>query len=171
VSASDATERKRAEERHRVLADELDHRLENALATVSSVVSQTAVENRLVANFVAALDGRIRSMATTHELLSSGRWQRIPLVELVQRELALMPRPKTRPGAGPGHLAFHPKLPVAWVLNELDSTTATYRWEKDGTLTPTQVVTTLPPSSPIQHRRRNRRHTRWPLRIQFQSRP
>jgi 6-phosphogluconolactonase len=53
---------------------------------------------------------------------------------------------KTRPGAGPRHLAFHPRLPVVWVLNELDSTTTTYRWEdKDGTLTPTQVITTLPP--------------------------
>jgi 6-phosphogluconolactonase len=52
---------------------------------------------------------------------------------------------KTRPGAGPRHLAFHPKLPIVWVLNELDSTTTNYRWDdKDGTLTPTQVITTLP---------------------------
>jgi 6-phosphogluconolactonase len=35
---------------------------------------------------------------------------------------------------------------VVWVLNELDSTTTTYRWQdKDRTLTPTQVITTLPP--------------------------
>jgi|SRR5215813_7159879 len=48
--------------------------------------------------------------------------------------------------AGPRHLAFHPKLPVVWVLNELDSTTVTDRWEeKDGTLRPTRVITTLPP--------------------------
>jgi 6-phosphogluconolactonase len=32
---------------------------------------------------------------------------------------------KSRPGAGPRHLAFHPKLPVVWVLNELDSTVTT----------------------------------------------
>ncbi len=52
---------------------------------------------------------------------------------------------KTRPGAGPRHLAFHPKLPIAWVLNELDSTAATYRWDAErGTLTPIQVITTLP---------------------------
>jgi len=52
---------------------------------------------------------------------------------------------KTRPGAGPRHLAFHPKLPIVWVLNELDSTTATYRWDAErGTLTPIQVITTLP---------------------------
>jgi len=52
---------------------------------------------------------------------------------------------KARPGAGPRHLAFHPKLPIVWVLNELDSTTATYRWDAErGTLTPIQVITTLP---------------------------
>jgi two-component sensor histidine kinase len=41
-----------------------------------------------VANFVVALEGRIRSMATTHELLSARRWQGVLLAELVRRELA-----------------------------------------------------------------------------------
>ena len=51
----------------------------------------------------------------------------------------------TRPGAGPRHLSFHPKLPIVWVLNELDSTAATYRWDAEhGRLTPVQVITTLP---------------------------
>lgn len=52
---------------------------------------------------------------------------------------------QTRPGAGPRHLAFHPKLPVVWVLNELDSTMTTYRWEEaTGALAALQVITTLP---------------------------
>jgi 6-phosphogluconolactonase len=52
---------------------------------------------------------------------------------------------KSRPGAGSRHLAFHPKLPIAWVLNELDSTIATYRFDTtNGTLTPVQVMSTLP---------------------------
>jgi len=52
---------------------------------------------------------------------------------------------QTRPGAGPRHLAFHPKLPIVWVLNELDSTTATYSWDTGtGALKPIQVITTLP---------------------------
>ena len=39
--------------------------------------------------FVAALNGRIKSMASTHELLSYGRWQGgVPLAELIRRELA-----------------------------------------------------------------------------------
>ena len=52
---------------------------------------------------------------------------------------------KARPGAGPRHLAFHPRLPIAWVLDELDSTATTYRWDGErGALTPMQVITTLP---------------------------
>jgi 6-phosphogluconolactonase len=52
---------------------------------------------------------------------------------------------KSRPGAGPRHLLFHPKLPIVWVLNELDSTTTTYRWDATrAALAPIQVITTLP---------------------------
>jgi PAS domain S-box-containing protein len=84
----DITERKRVEEQQRTLLAELDHRAKNALATVSAVVSHTWQGSRSVADFVAALDGRIRSMGTTHELLSSRRWQGVSLIELVRRELA-----------------------------------------------------------------------------------
>jgi 6-phosphogluconolactonase (cycloisomerase 2 family) len=53
---------------------------------------------------------------------------------------------KSRPGAGPRHLAFHPKLPIVWVLNELDSTIATYRFDAgSGALAALQVQSTLPP--------------------------
>jgi 6-phosphogluconolactonase len=52
---------------------------------------------------------------------------------------------QSRPGAGPRHVAFHPTLPIVWVLNEINSTTATYRWDtQKGALTPLQVITTLP---------------------------
>jgi PAS domain S-box-containing protein len=84
----DITERKRAEEAQKLLNAELDHRVKNALATVSAVVSHTRQGSGSVANFVAALEGRIRSMATTQELLSACRWQGISLTELVRCELA-----------------------------------------------------------------------------------
>jgi PAS domain S-box-containing protein len=84
----DVTERKRAEERQQVLASELDHRVKNVLATVSVVASRTRDSSRSMDAFVAALDGRIKSMATTHELLSHRQWQGLPLRELVRRELA-----------------------------------------------------------------------------------
>jgi 6-phosphogluconolactonase (cycloisomerase 2 family) len=51
----------------------------------------------------------------------------------------------TREGAGPRHLALHPKAPFAYVVNELDSTVTTYRFDsKNGSLKPQQIVTSLP---------------------------
>src|SRR5215467_14372523 len=63
----DVTERKRAEDHKSLLIAELDHRVKNTLATVSAVVSHTRQGSRSVADFAAALEGRIRSMAATHE--------------------------------------------------------------------------------------------------------
>jgi 6-phosphogluconolactonase len=51
----------------------------------------------------------------------------------------------TAPGAGPRHAAFHPSQPYAYVLNELDSTVATYAYDAmSGGLAERQVVSTLP---------------------------
>ena len=53
----------------------------------------------------------------------------------------------SRPGAGPRHVDFHPSQPYAYVINELDSTITTYRFEPtSGELKALQVITTLPPS-------------------------
>jgi len=52
-----------------------------------------------------------------------------------------------RPGAAPRHTAFHPKLPILYVNNELDSTVTVYDWDgADGHAAERQVVSTLPPS-------------------------
>ena len=54
------------------------------------------------------------------------------------------PFTRTRSGAGPRHIAFHPSLPYAWVINELDSTVTAYRFSAAGALEPTQIVPSLP---------------------------
>jgi PAS domain S-box-containing protein len=84
----DVTARKRAEEHQRSLIAELDHRVKNVLATVSAVAAQTLETSRSMSDFVTALDGRIRSMATAHEILSTRQWKGMPMTELVRRELA-----------------------------------------------------------------------------------
>jgi len=84
----DITERIELENHKNGLISELDHRVKNVLATVSAVASRTQETSNSMAEFVAALDGRIKSMAITHELLSSRHWRGIPLAELVHRELA-----------------------------------------------------------------------------------
>jgi PAS domain S-box-containing protein len=84
----DVTERQQLEHHKNTLISELDHRVKNVLAIVSTVVSRTQETSGSMAEFVAALDGRIKSMAATHELLSHRRWQGIPLAKLVGHELA-----------------------------------------------------------------------------------
>ncbi len=55
------------------------------------------------------------------------------------------PSVEARAGAAPRHVGFHPTRPFAYVINELDSTIATYRFDPEkGVLTPLQIVPTLP---------------------------
>jgi PAS domain S-box-containing protein len=84
----DVTKRKRDGDHQRMLIAELDHRVKNVLATVSAVAACTLDTSSTMDQFVAALDGRIRSMATTHELLSGRGWKGIPLAELLRHQLA-----------------------------------------------------------------------------------
>ncbi|HEY1229879.1 MAG TPA: lactonase family protein [Ramlibacter sp.] len=58
---------------------------------------------------------------------------------------AACPWVDTREGAGPRHVAFHPRLPALYAVNELDSTVTVYAFD-DGTgaLQARQVLPTLP---------------------------
>jgi len=50
-----------------------------------------------------------------------------------------------RPGAGPRHIAFHPRLPLVFVANELDSTVVTLRFDAErGALSPLDTRSTVP---------------------------
>ena len=48
------------------------------------------------------------------------------------------------PGAGPRHVAFHPRLPRMYVINELDSTLATFAYDENDNWTRLSVESTLP---------------------------
>jgi 6-phosphogluconolactonase (cycloisomerase 2 family) len=55
------------------------------------------------------------------------------------------PAAVAREAAGPRHIAFHPREPYAYVVNELDSTVTAYRLAAgSGALAPFQVLSTLP---------------------------
>ena len=62
-----------------------------------------------------------------------------------RRVLVEASRVTARPNAGPRHIAFHPTRPLAYVINELDSTITTYRRDRgSGRLTPLHVVRSTP---------------------------
>ena len=123
----DITARKRAEEARKILNAELDHRVKNALATVTAVISHTRQGSRSVAAFAAALEGRIRSMAATHEMLSYRHWQELSLIELIRRELAPYAASKNTEISGPTVL-LRPEAgqALAMVLHELATNAAKY---------------------------------------------
>ncbi|HTX71709.1 MAG TPA: lactonase family protein [Rectinemataceae bacterium] len=52
---------------------------------------------------------------------------------------------KSRAGSGPRHLALHPSLPVAYIVNELDSSVSLLSWKGDGSAPrELQTISTLP---------------------------
>lgn len=49
------------------------------------------------------------------------------------------------PGSGPRHFAFHPSLPIGYVINELNSTVTVFQYDgENGVLTEIQTISTLP---------------------------
>lgn len=59
---------------------------------------------------------------------------------------AKQPFIKVTEGSGPRHFAYHPTLPIAYLLQELDATVTAFKYE-NGTLTPFQIMETLPQNS------------------------
>lgn len=61
------------------------------------------------------------------------------------KQLQFLGDTTTQPGAGPRHMVFHPNGKLAFVINELDSTLSSYRYNADtGELHPIETVPTLP---------------------------
>ena len=64
-----------------------------------------------------------------------------------QATLALHTEAVTRPGGGPRHFAFHPRLPFGYANNELDMTLTAFRVEgEQGRLEHLETLSTLPES-------------------------
>lgn len=58
---------------------------------------------------------------------------------------AAQPSAASRPGYAPRHAAFHPVLPVLWVVNEISSMVTTYAWNASGGgLRPVQIQPSVP---------------------------
>ena len=86
----DITERKQAENRQKMLIDELNHRVKNTLATVQSLALQTARHSDNLTDFTARYERRLLGLARAHDLLTKRHWEDAPLVYLASEVLAPM---------------------------------------------------------------------------------
>jgi len=82
----DVTERKAADDRLRLLANEVNHRANNLLGVVQSMVRLSQATT--MEGLRATITGRVHALARAHQLLSDTRWQGVGLHKLIEEELA-----------------------------------------------------------------------------------
>ena len=70
------------------LTRELNHRVKNTLANVLSIVSLTRRRSTDLDEFAEGIDGRIRALSATHDLLTQSDWGTTPIRSVVEVELA-----------------------------------------------------------------------------------
>jgi two-component sensor histidine kinase len=118
---------RKAEEYQKLLIAELDHRVKNVLARVAVVVQRTREGSTSTDDFVAALEGRIQSMADAHALLSSTRWLGVSLADVVRHELAPYATARNTAIEGPSIvLSAEATQAMAMVMHELVTNAAKY---------------------------------------------
>ena len=123
----DITDRKREEEHTAMLMDELDHRVKNILAVVSSVVTQTLKKDSSVQSVRTDLEGRIQAIARAHGLLRELGGAEGSLSRLVAMELKpYNQRANVRTAGDDVLLTSRANLSLGLAVHELATNAAKY---------------------------------------------
>ncbi|KHL25032.1 histidine kinase [Croceibacterium mercuriale] len=69
------------------LTRELNHRVKNTLANVLSIIALTRRRATQLDEFADGLDGRIRALSATHDLLTQSEWGTTPVRAVMEAEL------------------------------------------------------------------------------------
>src|SRR5690606_3583456 len=69
------------------LTRELNHRVKNTLANVLSIIALTRRRASDLDEFADGLDGRIRALSATHDLLTQSDWGTTPIRAVIEAEL------------------------------------------------------------------------------------
>ena len=94
--ARDVSERRRAADHKNLLIAELDHRVKNILAIITSLIAQTLRNGGSPETFATIIAGRVQALSRVHSLLTRSDWSMVPLCDIVLGELA--PYRTPRPG-------------------------------------------------------------------------
>ncbi len=86
----DITERKNWDKRQAMLLRELSHRVKNTLAVIQAMTRQTLRSSRDPKTFVEAFEGRVRSLASSHNLLTEADWSGANLADVIRDQLGGM---------------------------------------------------------------------------------
>ena len=110
------------------LTRELNHRVKNTLANVLSIVSLTRRRATSLDEFAQGLDGRIRALSATHDLLTQSDWGTTPIRAVIEAELAPYARAESALDlAGPDvELAPNDALSLGLAIHELATNATKY---------------------------------------------
>jgi two-component sensor histidine kinase len=92
----ETTEQKRREQTLTTLLREVSHRSKNLLAIIQSIATQTGRYSDGIADFLTRFRGRLQSLASSQDLVTSSNWRGAALRELVSGQVG-------RSGADPLH--------------------------------------------------------------------
>ncbi|HTH16806.1 MAG TPA: HWE histidine kinase domain-containing protein [Magnetospirillum sp.] len=84
----DITERVQAEERQKLLVDELNHRVKNTLALAQAIAAQTLRTAESPQAFCQQFEARLHNLSQTHNLLNLTAWSGADLAKVLGAELA-----------------------------------------------------------------------------------
>jgi len=115
----DVTQRRREDQRRESLAGELDHRVKNLLAVIQSVANQSARKTTSLDAFLKTFTGRLKAMASAHELLTATRWGGAYLRDVVAAELGGVAPGQIDSGGPELYLTPRAASAVALALHEL----------------------------------------------------
>ncbi len=125
----DAEQHKAADDLHRILLEELHHRVKNNLSIVQAIVSQSLRSAENVEQGREAIEGRLAALGRVHDLLLRTNWGAAKLADL----LRIATEPFDAPGAGQFfiqstdiNVASAAALPLAMTLNELCTNAVKY---------------------------------------------
>ena len=124
----DIAQQKAAEHRTRILVGELDHRVKNALAVVSSLARAMLENAKSIDEFGPAFEGRLLALASAHKLLSDTGWEGTTLRRLLERIVSpLCPEPGQLRLSGDSAMIPARTAPaVGLVLHELGTNAARF---------------------------------------------
>ncbi len=125
----DVTERKHGDEHRALLAEELNHRVKNSLATIQSIANQTLTHANLAGRGAQGLNARLQSLAAAHDLLTRESWDGATLAEIVRGGPAPVPHRRGRAVQDRGTaVRLPPRLAIAFVmaLHELATNAVKY---------------------------------------------
>ncbi len=126
--ARDISARKAAEQQAALLLGELDHRVKNILAIVSSVIAQTLRTTADPEAFGLEVNGRIQAIAKAHSLLTESGHGEVSLRAILETELAPYDLGEGDVAIQGVDVVFTPKagLALAMAVHELVSNAVKY---------------------------------------------